>query len=110
MEELLGTKLRALYQRKKGRDLFDLSEALTRVAGLAAEKAVTCFVRYMANEGRHVTRAEFEENLTEKIEDKVFLGDAPPLLALGVTFDPLAAFERIRDAFISRLPERVSKK
>jgi predicted nucleotidyltransferase component of viral defense system len=24
-EELLGTKLRALYHRKKGRDLFDLS-------------------------------------------------------------------------------------
>ncbi len=27
-EELLGTKLRALYQRAKGRDLFDLSQAL----------------------------------------------------------------------------------
>ena len=27
-EELLGTKLRALYQRKKGRDLFDLYIAL----------------------------------------------------------------------------------
>ena len=24
LEELLGTKMRALYQRKKGRDLFDL--------------------------------------------------------------------------------------
>lgn len=29
LEELLGTKLRALYQRKKGRDLFDLQKALT---------------------------------------------------------------------------------
>jgi len=29
-EELLGTKLRALYQRKKGRDLFDLYIALQR--------------------------------------------------------------------------------
>ncbi len=28
LDELLGTKLRALYQRKKGRDLFDLSHAL----------------------------------------------------------------------------------
>jgi predicted nucleotidyltransferase component of viral defense system len=25
LDELLGTKLRALYQRKKGRDLFDLA-------------------------------------------------------------------------------------
>ena len=29
LNELLGTKLRALYQRKKGRDLFDLYKALT---------------------------------------------------------------------------------
>jgi len=29
LEELLGTKLRALYQRRKGRDLFDLAVALT---------------------------------------------------------------------------------
>ena len=28
INELLGTKLRALYQRKKGRDLFDLYHAL----------------------------------------------------------------------------------
>jgi predicted nucleotidyltransferase component of viral defense system len=28
LEELLGTKLRALYQQKKGRDLFDLARAL----------------------------------------------------------------------------------
>jgi predicted nucleotidyltransferase component of viral defense system len=28
LDELLGTKLRALYQRKKGRDLFDLAIAL----------------------------------------------------------------------------------
>lgn len=29
LEELLGTKLRALYQRRKRRDLFDLYWALT---------------------------------------------------------------------------------
>ena len=109
-EELLGTKLRALYQRKKGRDLFDLSEALTCLAGLDAEKVVACFTRYLDNDGRRVTRTQFEENLAEKIEDKVFLSDVPPLLALGVSFDPAAALERVRDAFISRLPEGASKK
>jgi len=30
-EEMLGTKLRALYQRKRGRDLFDLYYALTHI-------------------------------------------------------------------------------
>ncbi len=38
IEELLGTKLRALYQRKKGRDLFDLCVALD--AGIAAAAIV----------------------------------------------------------------------
>ena len=30
LDELLGTKLRALYQRRKGRDLFDMATALTQ--------------------------------------------------------------------------------
>ncbi|MFX8254406.1 nucleotidyl transferase AbiEii/AbiGii toxin family protein, partial [Acinetobacter baumannii] len=29
LDELLGTKLRALYQRRKGRDLFDIATALS---------------------------------------------------------------------------------
>jgi predicted nucleotidyltransferase component of viral defense system len=109
-EELLGTKLRALYQRKKGRDLFDLSEALIRLPGLDPAKVVACFRRYLENDGHHVTRADFEKNIAEKIDDKVFLGDAPPLLAPGVSFDPATAFERVREAFLSRLPEGGSKK
>ena len=108
-EELLGTKLRALYQGKKGRDLFDLSEALTRIAGLDAEKVVACFTRYLENDGSRVTRTEFEANLAAKIDDKVFLSDVPPLLALGASFDPAVALGRVRDAFLSRLPESASK-
>lgn len=104
-EELLGTKLRALYQRKKGRDLFDLSEALERVVGLQPEKIVACFRQYLANEGRHVTRAEFERNMAEKIDDKVFLSDVPPLLVTGASFDADRALERVQDALLSLLPE-----
>lgn len=110
LEELMGTKLRALYQRKKGRDLFDLSEALTRVTGLDTGKVVACFMRYLENDGRRITRTEFEENLAEKIDDRVFLSDVPPLLALGVSFDPVAALEKVREVLISRLPESASKR
>ena len=109
-EELLGTKLRALYQRKKGRDLFDLSEALTRFSGLDPEKVVACFISYLERDGRRVTRADFDANVAEKIEDSLFLSDVPPLLASGVSFDPVAAFDLIREAFISRMPEGASKK
>lgn len=104
LEELLGTKLRALYQRKKGRDLFDLSEALTRLVGLKPHKVVACFMSYLENDGHLVTRAKFNRNIANKIEDRLFLSDVPPLLARGVSFDPPAALEQIRGAFISRMP------
>jgi len=109
-EELLGTKLRALYQRKKGRDLFDLSEALTRLSGLDPDKVVACFTSYLENDGRRVTRAEFEKNIAAKVDDRLFLNDVPPLLAFGVTFDPVGALDQVREAFISRMPEDLSTK
>jgi predicted nucleotidyltransferase component of viral defense system len=46
LEELLGTKLRALYQRKKGRDLFDLYKALN-VTDADSETIIRCYRRYM---------------------------------------------------------------
>jgi len=109
-EELLGTKLRALYQRKKGRDLFDLSEALTHITSLDPEKVVACFMSYLQNDGRRVTREVFEANVAEKITDRLFLSDVPPLLARGISFDPAAAFDQIREAFISRMPKAATKK
>jgi len=45
-EELLGTKLRALYQRKKGRDLFDLYIALQRKE-VGVDKVLQCYKQYM---------------------------------------------------------------
>ena len=45
-EELLGTKLRALYQRKKGRDLFDLYVALQRKE-IDVDKVLQCYKKYM---------------------------------------------------------------
>ena len=109
-EELLGTELRALYQRKKGRDLFDLSEALVRLRDLAPAKIIACFTRYLENDGLRVTRSEFEQNLAEKIEDKIFLADVPPLLAIGNSFDPRTACDRVRETLITRLPEGASRK
>lgn len=50
LDELLGTKLRALYQRKKGRDLFDLGLALSR-DGVSPDRIVEVFARYMNEDG-----------------------------------------------------------
>lgn len=86
LDELLGTKLRALYQRRKGRDLFDLAMALSSGKADPA-RIVAAFSRYMVEGGHQVTRAVFEENLFTKLEDQRFVSDLPPLLAMGRNWD-----------------------
>jgi len=45
LDELVGTKLRALYQRKKGRDLFDLQKALEN-PNINPDNVVKCYREY----------------------------------------------------------------
>jgi predicted nucleotidyltransferase component of viral defense system len=49
-EELFGTKLRALLQRRKNRDLFDLNEGLKQLA-MNTDKRIACFDHYLKLEG-----------------------------------------------------------
>lgn len=80
LEELLGTKLRALFQRKKGRDLFDLGIALEDDS-VDAVALIACFEEYMARSGRNVSRAQFEENLLAKLAQPEFTADLPVILS-----------------------------
>jgi len=75
LEELLGTKLRALYQRKKGRDLYDLGSALSSLE-IADAMLMSCFDRYLAHSGSTVTRAAFEANLEDKLADALPISGA----------------------------------
>lgn len=103
LDELLGTKLRALYQRKAGRDLFDLAIALTD--GKAnPERIVHAFLRYMDLEGHKITRALFEENLSMKLQDPAFLADISPLLSADYKWDPEAAAAVVSTRLIELLP------
>lgn len=86
LEELLATKLRALYQRRKGRDLFDLWLGLTE--GKAdPDKIVSTFRRYMEQSGHPVSRAEFEANLGKKRHHPAFTADINDLLPSGTHYD-----------------------
>jgi len=49
LEELMGTKFRALYQRAKGRDLYDLWMAITQL-GVDCEKILEVFKYYTHRE------------------------------------------------------------
>jgi predicted nucleotidyltransferase component of viral defense system len=103
LDELLGTKLRALYQRRKGRALFDMATALSQGRADPARIAAA-FTRYMRESGHHVTRAEFEENLTAKLEDRRFVSDIQPLLAAGQNWDVINAAAIVMDTLGPLLP------
>jgi len=102
LDELLATKLRALYQRKKGRDLFDLATT-TKLAKVDPQRVVDAFVRYLEGEGRRVSRLEFETNLAGKLLDSDFLADVLSLVADGTAFDAADAADLVRETFISRI-------
>jgi len=93
LDELLGTKLRALYQRKKGRDLFDLFYA-SQHADLNLDRIIHCYREYMKFVvSKPPTVKEFTNNLKEKQASPLFLGDMEGLLSPDVKYDQDKAFE-----------------
>ena len=103
LDELLGTKLRALYQRKQGRDLFDLATALQNPA-VTPDRIVATFLEYMEREGHKVTRALFERNIAGKLRAPEFTADIGPLLAAGFTWDIETAAALVSARLIELLP------
>lgn len=103
LSELLATKLRALHQRKKGRDLFDLALGLAH-GEASAEQIISAFERYMDFGGTPVTRAPFEASMADKLTDPAFLGDISSLLRTGLDHDPAEAWELVSTSLVSRLP------
>ena len=102
IEELLGTKLRALYQRRKGRDLYDLWLALTALP-IRAERVVECFERYLEHGGVTISRAELEANLHDKLRSPAFCEDIAPLLPAAAHYDVAEAAAMVHERLITRL-------
>lgn len=102
LPELLGTKLRALYQRRKGRDLFDLDYALQH-SDVDPEQVVTMFVKYVNASGLHVSTSAFSDNLAAKCADSQFCQDIIPLLRTGIDYDVNEAATRVSNILIQRL-------
>lgn len=113
LEELMGTKLRAFYQRKKARDLFDLFWILKNFKNLNINQIVQSFNHYLQQQNLKISRAEFEKNLYEKLKDKMFVDDLSPLLNLdsvGQGFDTIKASAEIYNLLIKRLSGESWKK
>jgi len=102
-EEMLGTKFRALYQRKKGRDLFDLYHALTNLE-LDTKTLIKCYKKYMAfSVDKPPTQKQFLMNMEEKMQDPDFEGDIYGLLRPGVEYNQNNAYELIKTELIEKI-------
>lgn len=74
--ELVATKIRALYQRSKGRDLFDLWLALDHLK-IAPAEILAAFRPYRPET---LTAAKARENLTQKLGNQSFRHDLDALV------------------------------
>ncbi|NBR13510.1 MAG: nucleotidyl transferase AbiEii/AbiGii toxin family protein [Crocinitomicaceae bacterium] len=103
INELLGTKLRALYQRTKGRDLFDLYYSRLNQK-IEIDQIIESFNEYMKfSTGNIPTRRQFELNIEEKENDPNFTGDMEAILRPGIKYDQQSAFEWLKNDVISKL-------
>ncbi len=102
LEELMATKFKALYQRRKGRDLFDTWMILSR--GLVnVEDSVQLMEEYCKKVHEQITRALFEQNLILKRNHPDFNFDMEPLLAFNTEWDFDEAFEMVMGELIPKL-------
>jgi predicted nucleotidyltransferase component of viral defense system len=106
IHEMLGTKMRALFQRTRGRDLFDLYWALTQ-SPVPVEPAsiINAFQHYMRQEQSQAGRADFIEAMQIKLADKGFLSDMNPLLRTGLAYDPKTAGDYVIQHLLMLIPE-----
>ncbi|MEE9406546.1 MAG: nucleotidyl transferase AbiEii/AbiGii toxin family protein [Polaribacter sp.] len=104
INELLGTKLRALYQRSKGRDLFDLDYSRLNME-LNIEQIIECFKEYttFSTGNRPPSQKEFLLNIEEKEQDPDFTGDMEALLRTGVKYNQKEAFNWLKSELINKI-------
>jgi predicted nucleotidyltransferase component of viral defense system len=103
LEELMGTKLRALYQRKKGRDLFDLHKALEN-KNPNTDNVIKCYHKYISfSDGESPSQTVYLANMEEKMQEDVFLNDTQTLLRPSLVFNPSKAYEVVKKELIEKI-------
>lgn len=111
VDEMLGTKMRALLQRDQGRDLFDLwwawhlSEKGQSRHPVNPDRVVAAFNDYMAREGSVVRRDQYTEELDQKLTLRKFRHDMDTMLRADLhpyAIDTARAV--VQQVFLDRLP------
>jgi predicted nucleotidyltransferase component of viral defense system len=103
LDELLGTKLRALYQRRKGRDLFDLHKGLSTQT-VSVENIILCYREYIGFVvDNPPSQKEYLQNMELKMQDEEFLDDTSLLLRSNDFYNPHEAWELVKNKLIMKL-------
>ena len=108
-EEMLATKLRALLQRAKGRDLFDLAQGLALFEALDPMHVVKCLVFHLDQSGHRIARADAERRMFAKLGKPGLMEDVKPLLPAREAMQLTAvaartAFTEVFTKLIVRIP------
>ena len=104
LEELMGTKLRALYQRSKGRDLYDQYKALTKITELDINKVIQCYYTYMKQtKAEPPTQERYIENIEEKMRNPEFVGDTIALIRPEENWNVEDAYHLIKSKILEKL-------
>jgi len=103
IDELIATKLRALYQRRKGRDLFDLWY-VTKQNLIDLDRVFEIFAQYCANDDANIRVDEFLKNLALKKNHPDFQSDMSTLLPIELNWNFEEAYQFVVDKVVSRLP------
>ncbi len=99
----MATKLRALYQRRKGRGLFDVWYVVDRKL-VNLNRVFYVFHQYCAYNDVKITGEEFLKNLDLKKDHRDFHMDMSVLLPSKLHWNFEEAYQFVVDNVISRLP------
>ncbi|MCY4562810.1 MAG: nucleotidyl transferase AbiEii/AbiGii toxin family protein [Flavobacteriaceae bacterium] len=105
INEILSQKTRALYQRNKGRDLYDLYVSQSH-ADFDIKKIAQCFIRHMTikKDGKAISSFPTVENFIKRLKRKEqspdFLKDVDLILKTDIDYNQEDAFEWAKKEFI----------
>lgn len=104
LEELLGTKLRALYQRRKGRDLYDMYKALVQVPDINKEALLQCYHAYMDFVvDEPPIQKVYLQNMEAKMQDDEFIGDIAALIRPTEKYNQVTAYELVKEELLEKM-------
>jgi predicted nucleotidyltransferase component of viral defense system len=103
INELMAAKLRALYQRRKGRDLFDLWYVVTNNL-VDLKEVFDIFDKYCEHNKVKISGEEFMKNLEQKKDNRDFKSDMTVLLPSKLGWDFDQAYQFVINNVISKIP------